>query len=79
MNQPTVISLFSGCVGLDFGIEAAGFRTVVATDVDHDSCETLRLHGDRTVIERDIFAVSTDEILVLQRRTLRQATMWRSA
>ncbi len=42
MGKPTVISLYSGAGGLDYGFEAAGFRTSVALEIDHDSCETLR-------------------------------------
>ncbi len=36
------ISLFSGCGGLDIGLHAAGFRTVLATDLEPLCAETWR-------------------------------------
>jgi DNA (cytosine-5)-methyltransferase 1 len=63
VNERAVVSLYSGGGGLDYGIEAAGFRVSVATDFDHQSCESLRLNGDRPVIERSIFEVPTEELL----------------
>lgn len=39
---PSVISLFSGCGGMDFGIKAAGGRIVFSNDILPDACETLK-------------------------------------
>lgn len=39
------MSFFTGAGGLDLGFEQAGFETVYATDLDRDSCDTLRLNA----------------------------------
>lgn len=58
-----VISLYSGAGGLDYGFEAAGFKTAVAVEWDSDCCSTLRASREWSVIERDIFRVPTSEML----------------
>lgn len=63
MSKPTVISLFSGAGGIDYGLEAAGFETAVALEMDHDCCESLRASRSWAVIEKSIFDVPTGEIL----------------
>ena len=63
MVKPRVISLFSGAGGLDYGFEAAGFETAVAVEMDQACCETLRANRPWPVIERDIFEVSSGELL----------------
>ncbi|MBK7578934.1 MAG: DNA cytosine methyltransferase [Myxococcales bacterium] len=70
MGGPTVISLYSGAGGLDYGFEAAGFHSAVALEFDHDACETLRSSRGWEVIERSIFDVPTSEML--ERAGLRQ-------
>lgn len=64
MGKPKLISLYSGAGGLDYGLEAAGFETGVAVEMDHDCCATMRGSRPRwNVIERSIFDVPTDEML----------------
>lgn len=58
-----LISLYSGAGGMDYGFEAAGFKTAVALEFDHDCCETLRANRKWPVIERSIFDVPSEEIL----------------
>jgi DNA (cytosine-5)-methyltransferase 1 len=58
------ISLFSGAGGIDYGLEAAGFKTAVTLEIDADCCSTMRASRPNTpVIDRDIFDVKTEEIL----------------
>ncbi len=52
-RRKTLVSLFSGGGGLDLGLEAAGFETVFATDIDPFSCTTLQA-GQKYAIEHDL-------------------------
>jgi DNA (cytosine-5)-methyltransferase 1 len=62
------VSLFTGVGGLDFGFEAAGFHTAVAVEIDPVACRTLRLNRPKwSVIERDIHAVSGDDLRAASR------------
>jgi DNA (cytosine-5)-methyltransferase 1 len=70
-----VISLFSGCGGMDYGFEAAGFETRVAVEMDADCCRTLRENRDWAVIESDIFASSPREILAAAGLKKREAAL----
>src|SRR5688572_22760443 len=61
--MPTVISLYTGVGGLDFGFEAAGFETRVAVEMDPAACRVMALNRRWSVIERDIHEVSSLDIL----------------
>lgn len=41
-NKPRLLSLFSGCGGLDLGFVQAGYQVVWANDFDHWSCQTYK-------------------------------------
>lgn len=59
-----VISLFSGALGLDLGLERAGFCVRVAVECNRFAAETIRLNRpDLPLIQRRIEDVSTEEIL----------------
>jgi DNA (cytosine-5)-methyltransferase 1 len=61
--QRTAISLYTGVGGLDFGLEAAGFETRVAVEMDRVSCETIRLNRGWPVLQGDIHEISSKSIL----------------
>lgn len=63
-HRPTCISLFSGCGGMDLGVEAAGFRVAVATDADEVCSKTYKANfpGVPFVVGK-IGGISTQELL----------------
>ncbi len=64
-KKPTVISLFTGAGGLDYGFEAAGYRTALAIEMDNCAVSTLKHNKDWSVICRDVACVSSEEILAI--------------
>lgn len=63
-SRAAIISLFSGALGLDLGLERAGFRVAVAVESNKTAAATIRHNRrDIQVIERDIADVTTTEIL----------------
>ncbi|MBQ9493850.1 MAG: DNA cytosine methyltransferase [Oscillibacter sp.] len=59
---PRLISLFSGCGGLDLGFRKAGFRIVWANDFDPDARAVYTLNGLGNIDGRNILDVPEDEI-----------------
>ena len=64
MSRPTVISIFTGAMGLDLGFEAAGFDIRVCVENDHWAVKTIEENRKSLqVISDDIHSITTSEIL----------------
>jgi DNA (cytosine-5)-methyltransferase 1 len=57
-----VVSLFSGCGGLDLGFTNAGFKLVYANDNDPTIWETFEKNHKIQIDKRSLFDIKSDEI-----------------
>jgi len=53
-SKPRILSLFSGCGGMDLGFVQEGYEIVWANDNDHWACETYKRNFDNHIVEADI-------------------------
>jgi len=57
-----VISLFSGCGGVDLGFIKAGAEIIWANDIDPDAVKTYKQNIGENIVCKDIYDVDVDEI-----------------
>jgi DNA (cytosine-5)-methyltransferase 1 len=50
--QPKILSLFSGCGGLDWGFHLAGYETVWANDINKDAVKTFQKNFPNAIISQ---------------------------
>ncbi len=75
-NSPTVISLFTGAMGLDLGFEMEGFDIRMALDNNKDAIATIKKNRPTIPIIGDsIFNIRTSEILEEARLKVGEATV----
>lgn len=62
MQDIKVVSLFSGCGGMDLGFINAGYEIIWANDIDPDACATYRSNIGSHIVEGDIADIHLDTI-----------------
>ncbi len=60
-KKMTVVSMFSGCGGMDLGFIHAGYNVLWANDFDQDACETYR-HNIGDIIHGDVAKVDAPDV-----------------
>jgi len=62
--RPSVISIFSGCGGIDLGFEKAGYEILYSTDIWEPACNSLAANRVGGIVDcRDIREIDFKEIL----------------
>ncbi len=61
-NQPIVLSFFSGAMGIDLGLEKAGFQISLACEVDNFCQQTITINKPNVSLVSDIRNYSAQEI-----------------
>ena len=57
-----IISLFSGCGGLDLGFIKAGFEVVWANDFDKEAVESYKFNIGEHIVHDSVYNIKTDDI-----------------
>ncbi|PEV71270.1 DNA cytosine methyltransferase [Bacillus thuringiensis] len=61
-KKPTVVSLFCGAGGMDYGFQQAGFELILGIDIDKDSCKTYKNWSRANVANIDINEIEFNQI-----------------
>lgn len=61
-EKPTVVSLFCGAGGMDYGFNKAGFKSILGIDIDEDSCMTYKQALNTEVLNSDILTLDMLDI-----------------
>ena len=76
MRKPTVLSLFTGAMGLDLGFEQAGFKICIAVEKDKYAVATIKSNRPEiAVIQEDLGKVPVSRILEEARLEPGEATV----
>ena len=62
-NKPIALSFFSGAMGLDLGLERAGFDIKLVCEIDKFCRQTINLNRPNTALIGDITAYSPEDVL----------------
>jgi len=57
-----VLSLFSGCGGLDLGFHKAGFNIIWANDIDKEATETYKKNIADHIVHSDIYDIKKEDL-----------------
>lgn len=68
-NKPIALSFFTGAMGLDIGVEKAGFKVCLACEIDKNCKQTIRLNKPEVTLIDDIANYSAEDILNVTRLT----------
>ena len=63
VSRPTALSFFSGAMGLDIGIEKAGFDIRLTCEVDKHCRQTIAINRPKTALLSDINQYSAEDVL----------------
>ena len=62
MSKPKVVSLFSGCGGMDLGFKQAGYELIWANDFEKAACETYEKNLGKHIVHGDITQLNLSKI-----------------